>query len=250
MKNLKEKVKNSASKYFSFLANGSLRDTWVISNLKEIPKGKSLLDAGAGECRYKKYCSHVKYTSQDFCKYDGSGDGVGLQTKSWNTNKIDIASDIIDMPVKNSSFDYILCTEVLEHIPYPDRAIAEFSRILKPGGRLILTAPFASQTHFAPFHFCTGFNSYWYKEVLKKEGFKILEIKTSGNYFDYVCQEMMRTPLMFKKYSKIGSLSYFLYFFIFPLVLLIFLLSKITKSSEEQLCFGYHILAEEIYEKK
>jgi ubiquinone/menaquinone biosynthesis C-methylase UbiE len=246
MKNIKEKIKNSMFKYFSFLDNEEFRNKWVVSKLKEIPEGKSLLDAGAGECRYKKYCSQVKYKSQDFCEYEGSGDGVGLQTNSWDTKSIDIVSDVVNIPVDSGSFDYVLCTEVLEHVPYPDKAIAEFSRILRRGGRLILTAPFSSQTHFAPFHFSTGFNSYWYKEVLNKEGFKILEMKANGNYFDYVCQELIRTPFMFKKHSKLSYLSYLLYVIIIPMVFIIFMLSKLSRNSEEQLTFGFHVLAEKL----
>ena len=231
-------------KYFSPLSNDRSRDKWVIEKLKNVKSGYKILDAGAGECKYKQYCAHLEYKSQDFGQYDGVGDRKGLQTKKWDCSKIDIVSDITSIPVINGSFDCVLCTEVLEHVPYPDKAIAEFSRVLKSRGLLILTAPFASQTHFAPFHFCTGFSPYWYKEVLKKYGFKILEIRTSGNYFDYLCQELMRTPLMLKKYSKLGFFSYFLYLLIIPIVLLIFLLSKLTKSSESQLCFGYHVLGE------
>jgi SAM-dependent methyltransferase len=238
------KIKDCLYKVFPFINNGYFRDIWVVGKLQSIPKGKRILDAGAGECKYKKYCSHLIYKSQDFGKYNGKGDGVGLQTRVWDTSSIDIVSDITNIPIEDKSFDYILCTEVLEHIPYPDKAIKEFSRILKQGGRLILTAPFCSQTHFAPFHFCTGFNSYWYEEVLKKEGFKIIELSTNGNYFDYVLQELVRTPLAFKRYSPLGVFSYLLYILILPLVLILFILSKFTKGSEKQMCFGYHVLAE------
>jgi len=244
MKSRYRKIEDYLYKVFLFINNGYLRDVWVIEKLQSIPKGKKLLDAGAGECKYKKYCSHLIYKSQDFGKYNGVGDGVGLQTKVWNTSSIDIVSDIINIPVEDKSFDYILCTEVLEHIPHPDEAIKEFSRILKDSGKLILTAPFCSQTHFAPFHFCTGFNSYWYEKILGEEGFRTIELSTNGNYFDYVLQELIRTPLMFRKYSLLSIFSYLLYILILPLVLILFILSKFTKGSEKQMCFGYHVLAE------
>jgi hypothetical protein len=80
--------------------------------------------------------------------------------------------------------------------------------------------------------------------VLKKEGFKIIELSTNGNYFDYVLQELVRTPLAFKRYSPLGVFSYLLYILILPLVLILFILSKFTKGSEKQMCFGYHVLAE------
>lgn len=110
------------------------RDKWVREHLKNISEGESILDCGAGEQRYRSDCKHLKYKSQDFCEYDGKA-VAGLDTNGeWDTSKIDIVSDIIDIPVEDKSYDNILCTEVLEHIKHPELAIKEFSRILKEFG--------------------------------------------------------------------------------------------------------------------
>ena len=53
---------------------------WVKDALTNIPAGKRVLDAGAGELRNKQFCGHLVYVSQDICQYEGKGDGVGLQT--------------------------------------------------------------------------------------------------------------------------------------------------------------------------
>src|SRR3989344_4184600 len=98
---------------------------WVIKQLRGLPATETILDAGAGEQRYKKYCAHLKYISQDFGVYIPGEAGVGLHPKLWNAAGVDIVSDITKIPVKSGSFDNILCTEVLEHIPYPDLAIKE-----------------------------------------------------------------------------------------------------------------------------
>lgn len=207
MNNLKRKFEENVSKieFFSFLNNRKNRDKWVIKKLGDIPKESSILDVGAGTCKYKKYCSHLNYTSQDFCEYKGVGDGRGSQTGEWDTSKIDIVSDIIKIPVPDSSYDYILCTEVLEHVPYPEKSLLELSRIIKKGGKLIITAPFVSNTHMSPFHFCTGFNRYWYEKVLGDLGFKIFEIEANGNYADHVCEELVLAPLALKRYSSLKS---------------------------------------------
>jgi ubiquinone/menaquinone biosynthesis C-methylase UbiE len=232
--------------YYPLEKNLSERQKWVQKNLEAIPAGLSLLDAGAGESQYKKYCAHLKYTSQDFGQYDGKGNDAGFQTATWDNSKIDIQSDISSIPVPDHSFDTILCTEVFEHIPYPDQAIKEFSRILKPGGKLITTAPFCSMTHFAPYHFSTGFNIYWYQEVFKKYGFTMVSFERNGNYFDYVNQELVRLPSMLKKYSKLSYAGYLLFILIAPLVWILSGLSYLTKDSETLMCFGYHVTAQKI----
>lgn len=115
--------------------NDQARQLWVRDILRKIPEGKKILDVGAGELKNRQYCSHLDYVSQDFCQYDGSGDGTALQSSDgWDTSKIDITSDITAIPVEDNSFDYVVCTEVFEHIKYPVKALEEFYRIVKPGG--------------------------------------------------------------------------------------------------------------------
>jgi len=181
--------------------NKSTRDAWLESTLKEIPTGSRILDAGAGELQYKSLCSHLNYVSQDFAQYDGEGDGKGLQTGAWGQTELDIVSDITAIPEPDESFDAIMCIEVFEHLPEPIKAIKEFSRLLKPGGHLIITAPFCSLTHFAPYHFYTGFNRYFYEEHLSKNEFKIVDLVENGNYFEYLGQEVRRIPTVGENYT-------------------------------------------------
>ncbi|MBA2492318.1 MAG: class I SAM-dependent methyltransferase [Gammaproteobacteria bacterium] len=58
--------------------------------------------------------------------------------------------------IGDQSFEIVLCTGLLEHVPDPQRIIDEFRRILKPHGRLIISASAVFPTHSAPdnfFHF-------------------------------------------------------------------------------------------------
>lgn len=49
--------------------------------------------------------------------------------------------DIQQLGLQSASFKTIVCSEVLEHIPQDDLALAEMARVLAPGGRLLITVP-------------------------------------------------------------------------------------------------------------
>ena len=225
--------------------NRENREFWLERTLKKIPKNSKILDAGAGELQYKKYCGHLKYVAQDFGQYDGNGNQMGLQTEKWDNSKLDIVSDITRIPVSDKSFDAIMCVEVFEHLPDPVLAVKEFSRILKKGGSLILTAPFCSLTHFAPYHFHTGYNRYFYEKILPEYGFKIKEIGANGNYFEYMKQETWRLSFMLQNYSTLPYWIFrpFCLLVELPMVALLSLMAKHNKGSESLLCFGYHVWA-------
>lgn len=223
------------------LGNDTNRVKWIEEELNKIPKGARILDAGAGELRFKKYCSHLDYVAQDFGQYDGSGD-TGLQMGSWDQTKLDIESDITAIPEPDASFDAILCIEVFEHIPDPISAIKEFSRLLKPGGTVIITAPFASITHFAPYFFYTGFSKYFYETNFSNSGFEIEKVVQNGNYFDYLAQELRRINTVAKKYTGkkqglIGKIG------VQMLLWSLDSLSKKGKNSSELLSYGCQVIA-------
>lgn len=222
--------------------NGINRDEWIENQLSNLQEGSSILDAGAGEGKYKKFCEHLNYTSQDIAEYDGSGDGTGIQTKERNYEKLDIISDIINIPVSDNNFDNIMCIEVIEHVPNPLEAIKEIHRILKKGGSLILTAPFNSLTHYAPYHYSTGFSRYYYQHHLENLGFEIEEIIPNGNYFEYLAQEVRRIKNVAFQYSA-KNLNIFFKIGIYLVLVLLGSLSKKDEGSHELLNFGYFVKA-------
>ena len=222
-------------------SNETARVLWIEETLKKIPAGLTILDAGAGECQFKKFCSHLEYISQDFAQYHGEGE-VGLQTGNWDNSKLDIVSDILSIPLPNHSMDVVMCTEVLEHIPDPAAAIKEFGRLVKPGGYLLITAPFASLTHFAPYHFASGLSRFFYEKYLPENGFDIIELDFNGNFFEYVAQENRRIKSIAAKYAG-KKLNTFQKIIIHLNLLILQSLSKKDKGSSELLCFGIHVFA-------
>jgi len=223
--------------------NGLNREEWLKTTLQKINNGEKILDAGAGEAQFKKLCSHLKYTSQDIAVYDGEGDGSGIHTESRDYKELDIISDITNIPVQDESFDAIMCIEVFEHITNPLDALKEFNRILKKGGKLILTAPFNSLTHYAPYHFSTGFTKYFYQHHLEKHDFKILELTENGNYFEYLAQETRRLKSVSNKYAG-EKFNFFQKALIILFLRLLKKLSKNDNGSNELLNFGIQVLAE------
>lgn len=222
--------------------NEFTRDAWIEKTLKALSPGLRILDAGAGEQKYKPWCEHLKYVSQDFGHYDGEGDGKGLQIGKWDYSKLDIGSDITRIPEPDGSFDVVMCTEVFEHIPEPIRAIKEFNRLLKNGGILILTAPFCSLTHFAPYHYYSGYNRYFYEKFLVENGFEVLEISMNGNFFEYIAQEIRRIPSIAETYC--GTKQGRVFRFVSRIMLRwLELLSDMDRGSDEVLCHGYHVRA-------
>lgn len=227
-------------------SNETMRRMWVENVLRQLSPGLRLLDAGAGEQQYKRLCGHLTYVSQDFAQYNGVGDKAGLQMGKWDNANLDIVSDITAIPEPDASFDVILCTEVFEHLPDPIAAIREFSRLLKPGGKVIITAPFCSLTHFAPYHFYTGFNRYFYETHLKGNGFANLQIEFNGNYFEFVAQEVRRVEDVASSYGTRPKIRLYERFVMWLMLGMLRRLSNHDKGSEDLLHFGCHVQAVKI----
>jgi ubiquinone/menaquinone biosynthesis C-methylase UbiE len=161
-----------------FAYNRKRRDKWMIKQADNIPNGSKVLDVGAGGCPHRKLFSHCKYFSQDFVQLAD----VQIQNQV-GYGKINFVSDIINIPVTDSSFDVVLCTEVIEHVPDPISAITEISRILKPGGTLLLTAPLQSGLHQEPYHFYGGYTKYWYQKFLTENNLSDIHIEPNGSLY-------------------------------------------------------------------
>jgi SAM-dependent methyltransferase len=224
--------------------NETNRQGWLSAVLGGLPAGSRILDAGAGELQNREHCTHLDYVSHDFCQYKGSKGGghpdEGLQTKDWNTSRIDLVSDITAIPAPDASFDAILCSEVLEHVPEPTHALDEFQRLLRPDGKLILTAPFGSNVHMAPYHFCSGFSKYWYQHHLESRGFQIQTLVANGDWYSLLRQEI----------SRLGGLERQCGNWAWPFAYGLGLLSlgyfalRSNKKAENLACFGWHCVAQ------
>ena len=84
-----------------------------------------------------------------------------------------VIGDAQALGLASGTFDIVLCTEVLEHLPEPQQAIDEMFRVLKPGGTLLLTTRFLFPIHDAP-HDYFRFTKYGLRHLLRR--FEIAEL--------------------------------------------------------------------------
>lgn len=197
------------------------RDRFVFSELAKLQDGSSLLDAGAGTQPYSLAAQHLVYVSQDFSQVEGFAYGP-----------TDIVGNIWDMNVSDGSFDAVLCTEVLEHVPYPVETIRELSRVLRPGGTLILTAPSHYRRHLDPYYFSAGFSDRWYEVILPDHDLELTAIIPSGDFNSRMKVELYRTIIQ-HKWASIALLPALIFFY----------LKRPTPESISAMCDGYFVVA-------
>jgi ubiquinone/menaquinone biosynthesis C-methylase UbiE len=216
--------------------NVTERDAFVQNFANSLPPGSKVLDAGAGSCPYRNFFSHCQYITQDFAQLQSqqlrSGNGYGI---------IDVISDITAIPLEDNTFDFIICTEVFEHIPNPDLAVKEFSRLLKKEGKLLITAPLMSGLHQEPYHYYGGFTPYWYDYFFNKYGIKTLKIVPNRGFFYFLAQENLRAIRMLKNKFHLFFFILIPFVFLYSLMAAIsFLFGSLIKDSS--FTVGYHVI--------
>jgi predicted SAM-dependent methyltransferase len=176
------------------------RDRWMAAKAAAVPDGARVLDVGAGTCPYRPLFSHCRYVAHDFKEYQGEKLGGGT-----DYGDIDLVGDITAIPAPDASFDVVLCTEVLEHVPDPAAALREMVRLLRPGGRLLLTAPLGSGLHQEPFHYYGGFTRHFYEKFLPPLGIRITELRPNGGFFRHLAQECARVSWLLDKKPELAD---------------------------------------------
>jgi len=102
---------------------------------------------------------------------------IGLEhEKSKENTKADFFYDGRHFPFDDNSFDNVLSTQVLEHVPNPMEILNEIARVLKPGGYVMISVPFTQEEHEVPYDFYR-FSSYAIADMFNNAGLKIIEYK-------------------------------------------------------------------------
>ncbi len=139
-----------------------------------------LLDVGCGEKPYRTL----------FAPCVTEHVGLDRHDTQHSREAIDLDGYADAIPAEAMSFDTVLCTAVLEHVEEPAHAIAEMHRVLRPGGVVILTAPFFWHIHEEPRDFYR-YTSFGLRYLFEKAGFTIVELTPLSGFLVTFAQELV-----------------------------------------------------------
>jgi SAM-dependent methyltransferase len=125
-----------------------------------------LLDAGAGRMAYRTML-------EEFCASYESLDITG------SAERLDHVADLQRTGLPGAQYDSIFCSQVLHHLPEPELALREIARLLKPGGKAILSVPHLVWLHNEP-HDYWRFTGYGLRHLLEKSGLRPISIEPAG----------------------------------------------------------------------
>lgn len=94
--------------------------------------------------------------------------------------------DVMCMPqVPDGRYDAIVSHQVIEHLPRPWEALAEFHRVLRPGGMLVISAPHLSRRHELP-HDYFRFTQEGMTSLLSNAGFEDIVVQPVGGLLGFL----------------------------------------------------------------
>jgi SAM-dependent methyltransferase len=136
------------------------------------PFGK-VLDAGCGRGLYTRY---VLPKAESLTAVDFAADNVSTLRRrlaKWKNLTL-LQGSITDLPLEDRQFDLVMMCEVLEHIDDDRKALSEIARVIKPGGRFIISVPVPPAPEPDPNHVREGYTFEELSGLLAEFGFSVV----------------------------------------------------------------------------
>jgi ubiquinone/menaquinone biosynthesis C-methylase UbiE len=122
---------------------------FVKNNLTDAEiEGKRVLEIGCGRGGFSNYLAHKPAPPERVYGCDYSESALAIARQKYDSVRITWkAEDIMALSFEDNFFDIAVSCETIEHVPHSAKALSELFRVLKPGGKLVLTCP----NYFNPF---------------------------------------------------------------------------------------------------
>jgi SAM-dependent methyltransferase len=197
-----------------------------------------VLDFGCGAKPYKTYFTHA----EQYIGLDIEKSGHGHENE-----QIDVFYNGTTIPFEDNHFDAVFSSEVFEHVFNLDEVLPEIRRVLKPGGKMLFTCPFAWPEHEVPYDFAR-YSSFGIKHVIEKAGFKVVEQRKTAHFFEVLMQYFIFYIFCFLPKKPIAFYYVLHQIFLLPFMLLTTLISFILpkKMKRKDLYFNNILLVEKV----
>ncbi len=139
-----------------------------------------LLDIGCGNKPYERL----------FAPYVESY--IGTDIVQSDLGKVDIVCDAAKIPLEDASFQTVICTQTIEHVPDPFSVVKEANRLLKKGGTFIITGPMYWHLHEEPYDFYR-YTKHGFRHMLETNGFVHVEVISNGGKWALLGQVIIHT---------------------------------------------------------
>jgi len=136
-----------------------------------------MLDFGCGSKPYRELFDVVTYIGTD----------IAVSGHDHSNEDIDVYYDGKTLPFGENEFDSVFSSEVFEHVFNLDEILDELRRVLKPGGKMLITLPFVWDEHEIPYDFAR-YTSFGITHILQQKGFHVLEQRKTTHYVETVFQ--------------------------------------------------------------
>ncbi len=165
-----------AGRYEDFSALNAARMRATRTLIAQRARGR-VLDVG---------CGHMPFRN-DALRVAGAYEGFDVERRTEGVTHVGDAEAMSEIP--SATYDTVFSFEVLEHLPHPQRAVAEMARVLKPGGVLLVSVPHLSRLHEEP-HDYFRYTVYGLRTILRDAGLEVEHIAPTAGLFSFLAHQL------------------------------------------------------------